>query len=367
MAGRIRVAALVGNLLREEGGAQQLLYDVFSSLPCEFRPTVYYMFGEATFRDDFENAEISVLGIDAESKYDLRAFRRLVELLRRDPPDVLQTNSTVSGPWGRVAARLAGVPRVISVEHTTHGDLRPFARIVNGLTLPLSDDVVGVSSAVVDSLRGWERLLLASRTEIHTIHNGVDVEHFSPPVDRESTVPSPPLVGTVGRLVPAKGYDHLLRAWPRVLDAVPEARLGIAGDGPLRTELEELASDLDVSATVTFTGYRSDPRPVYRRLDVAVFPSVREGFGLTTAQAMATGVPVIASDLPALRTVVGDAGLTVPRENPNALADAIVGLLTSSERRAELGAAGRRRIESRFPIEPTVREYAALYRGDTDD
>lgn len=361
MSPRVRVAALIGNLLKEEGGAQQLLFDVFSKLPGDFEPVVYFMFGEATFREDFEDAGVRVRSLRARSKYDVGAFLRLVGRLRSDAPDVLQTNSTVSGPWGRVAARLAGVPAVVSVEHTVHDGLRPFARLVNGITLPLADEVVGVSGTVVDSFLPWERHLLASRTDIHTIYNGVDVEHFA---DR-SGVRRPsarPVVGTVGRLIPAKGYGDLLRAWPRVTAEVPEARLRIVGDGPLREELEDLADRLGIARSTAFVGYVPDPRAEFRRFDVAAFPSLREGLSLTAAQAMASGVPLVTSDLPSFRTLVDDAGVTVPRGDPAALAEALVDLLSAPGRRAELAAAGRERIAEHFAIDRVVEEYTDLYR-----
>lgn len=362
MSSTVRVAALIGNLLKEEGGAQQLLFDVFSNLPDDIRPAVYHMFGEATFRDDFEAAGVPVHDLDAGSRYEVRAFRRLVARLRQDRPDVLQTNSTVSGVWGRLAARLAGVPRVVSLEHTTHADLPASSRLANGITLPIADAVVCVSDAVADSLPGWERLLLRARTAVQVIHNGVDLDHFTARTDVDDGDAGPRVVGTVGRLIPAKGYGDLLRAWLRVIRAVPSARLRVVGDGPLREELESRAADLGVADAVTFTGYRPDPRPEYRRFDVAVFPSHREGFGLTAAQAMATGVPVVVSDLPALREVVGEAGVTVPRGDSGALGEAIADLLESPARRSELAEAGRARIESRFGLDRTVDRYAALYR-----
>lgn len=355
------VAAIVGNLNKEHGGAQQLLYDVFSRLPDDLEPVVYYMFGPGTFRDDFERAGVRVRPLEARSNLDPRAFLRLVAALRRDRPDVLETNSPISGIWGRIAGTMAGVPCVVSVEHNRHDAYRVAPRLANGLTLPLADAVVGVSEAVTGSLFAWERTLLPGETELVTIPNGIDVEQFSPSARGE--VPGEgPTVGTVGQISRQKGYEHLVRAWPRVSEAVPEARLRIVGDGPLREPLEELAANLGVTGSVTFTGYVADPVPEYRRFDVAAFPSLWEGLPLTLLQAMATAVPVVTSDIRPNRTVIGDGGVTIPVGDEDALARALVDLLEDPDRRSKMGASGRERVRRLYSTRRVVEDYVELFR-----
>lgn len=362
MSDCIRVAGLIGNLNKEHGGAQQLLYDIFRRLPEEFQPRVYHLFGPGTFREDFETAGIPVHHLEAGSNYDLRAFWRLRHRLREDRPDILHTNSPISGVWGRIAAMLVSDLQVVSVEHSVRRAYRIWPRLANGLTLPLADAVVGVSQPAVDSLRSaWEGRLLPAGTEVVSIPNGVDTERFSPGSSNDGAGDDDLIVGTVGRLIDAKGFDRLLRAWPRVIDSVPEARLQIVGDGPKRGELESLAKKLRVDASVAFLGYRANPLPAYRRFDVAVFPSRWEGFGLTVAEAMATSVPVIAADIQSFRHVVGEAGLLVAGANTDALAGTIVDLLEHPERRVRLGAAGRQRVRAHFSADCVACDYAELY------
>lgn len=364
MPDRIRVAAIIGNLNKEHGGAQQLLYDVFRRLPDDFKPIVYHMFGPGTFREDFEASGVPVYHIEAASNYDVLAFARLVRRLRVDRPEILHTNSPISGFWGRIAARLAGVPRVVSVEHNVRRAFRPLPRLANGVTLPLADAVVGVSQPVVDSvLSGWEGRLLPGKTEVASIPNGVDTERFSPANSGDEAADGAPTVGTVGRLVRQKGFDRLLRAWPQVLDSVPESRLEIVGDGPIRGKLEVLAGKLGVDASVSFLGYQADSLPAYRRFDVGVFPSRWEGFGLTVAEAMAASVPVVASDIPPFQHLVGDTGLLVTGDDPTAWAEAITGLLVDPERRGTLGEAGRERIARQFSLDRVGQGYETLYRS----
>lgn len=363
MPDRIRVAAIIGNLNREHGGAQQLLYDIFRRLPDEFEPRVYHLFGPGTFREEFEAAGIPVHHLKAASNYDIGAFWRLVDRLREDQPDVLHTNSPVSGVWGRIAAMLVSDLSVVSVEHSVRRAYRIWPRLANGLTIPLADAVVGVSPPVVEALRSaWEGRLLPAGTRIVSIPNGVDTERFSPGSSNVGAGWDGPIVGTVGRLIEAKGIDRLLHAWPDVIEAVPDARLEIVGDGPMRRGLEELAGRLGVDPSVSFLGYRADPLPAYRRFDVAVFPSRWEGFGLTVAEAMATELPVVASDIPPFRHVVGDAGLLVADQETDALADATLDLLRQPERRVRLGEEARERVQSSFSAERLAGDYADMYR-----
>lgn len=365
----VALAFLIGNLNREHGGAQQLLFDLCSRLPHDFDATVFYMFGEATFREDFEQEGVTVVDIGAQSNYDLRAFARLVARLRDFAPDIIQTNSTISGVWGRVAGSLAGVPVVVSVEHNVHDSYRPFARYANGLTLPLADCAVGVSESVSESLFP-RRLLAAAGTERRMIHNGVDIKRIEAAFDgsaeafeaRTGLNPEASVLGTVGRLSEQKGFDVLLEAFPAVRSRVSDVQLVVVGGGPDRSALEAKASSLGVADAVVFTGYVPSVFPLLPHFDVATFPSRWEGFGLVAAEAMVAKRPVVASDIPALREVVDEAGVLVPPEKPNALGAAIASLFEEPSRRDRLGKAGYCRVTSEFSIERTVEEYVSLYR-----
>jgi glycosyltransferase involved in cell wall biosynthesis len=367
------VSFLIGNLNREHGGAQQLLYDICRRLPSTFEATVYYMFGEGTYRSAFEEHGVSVVDVDADSNGDYQAFVRLVGELRDESPDILHTNSTISGVWGRVAGLLAGVPNLVSVEHNVHDSYRPLARYANGFTLPLADAAVGVSRSVTDSLFG-QRLLSVSGVRRRTIHNGVDIERIEDAftdstrsfTEHTGLDPERPTVGTVGRLCEQKGFDILLEAFPTVQAHANDARLVVVGGGPARDRLEAKADALGVAEDVVFTGYLDSVFPLLPEFTVAAFPSRWEGFGLAPAEAMVARRPVVATDIPAFREVVGEDGVLVQSERPNALGTAIASLLADDDRRRELGEAGYDRVTERFSIDRTVNEYVTLYEELVD-
>lgn len=367
------ISFLIGNLNREHGGAQQLLHDLCTHLPDDkFSTTVYYMFGEGTFQPAFEAAGADVVALQADSNYDPNAFVRLVRALNRNCPDILQTNSPVSGAWGRVAAQLVGVPKVVSVEHNVH-DAYPYKhQIVNGATLPLADAIVGVSAAVVDSIDSIENTWLeaTSQPDRRSIPNGVDIETIDAAQqsaddvldDYDDIERSDTIIGTMGSHTPQKGFENLVHAMTDLRRRYPDLKAIVLGDGPLRSTLEQIAEDEGVADAVTFTGYVEDVYPFLPHFDVGVFPSRWEGFGLVVAEAMAAGVPVVASDIPAFREVVDDAGILVQPDNPSALADAVGDLLDDRSRRKHLASVGRKHAVHQFSIEKAASEYAKLYR-----
>lgn len=366
----IKVSFLIGNLNKEHGGAQQLLYDLCQHLPEKFNLTVYYMFGDGTFRSDFETTGARVVALEANSNYDIRAFTRLIGDLQRENPDILHTNSPISGSWGRVAGRLAGIPHIISVQHAIHDSRDPFARAIDDITLPLADTVVGVNKEVISSFAEWERLFLYN-TDTQTIMNGIDVDWIEAACRSQNTHevlepypidPTDQIIGSVGRHVEMKGYRYLIDAMPSVIRKHPNAKLILVGDGPEREKLERQTKQRNIDSSVVFVGYQSAVPPFLACFDIGVFPSLNESFGLALGEAMAAGVPVIASDIPAFREVVDSAGKLIESGDPEMLADAINDLLDDQEQRNLLARSGHKRIKQHFSIRYTAQKYSELYR-----
>lgn len=200
---------------------------------------------------------------------------------------------------------------------------------------------------------------------VRVVHNGIDTDVFEPRTvggegDRSAEYR---LMTTVSADAPIKGVRYLLRAFAQVRDSV-EAELVVVGEFNEGGDAERLVERLGVGDAVTTHSGISTDRLVdlYASADVAVVPSVYEGFGLPAGEAMACGVPVVATDGGALPEVVGDAGVQVPAEDAGALADGVVELLEDPQRRRRLGRRGRERIVEKFGWERAARETARTYR-----
>ena len=210
----------------------------------------------------------------------------------------------------------------------------------------------------------------------------VNVDRFHPGVDGSAMrerwgVADAPVVACISRLVPRKGQDRLIEAWPEVRQRIPGARLLIVGDGPYRKRLERLATHLNVSDSVVFTGRveHADLPAYYAACDVFALPCRTrragidvEGLGIVLLEASATGRPVIAGDSGGAPDAVdnGTTGVVIP-DRRDALVTAICDLLDDPARRARMGAAGRAWVTDNWTWSVPAGRFAALVRGDDPD
>jgi glycosyltransferase involved in cell wall biosynthesis len=286
---------------------------------------------------------------------DLPATRRwLKRHITAFGPDIVHAHLVHAG--GAVAA-LRLPPSTFRIWTHHHGStLRDQGRRIDGIVDLAArsryDAVVAVSDAVA-------RHLLAcgySPGRLRTIRNGWQGK----PLDAAGG--GRPTVVCVGHLRPEKGHDTLLRAFAIVHRQVPEARLVLAGDGPLRAATEALADQLGIASDVTFLGAVKDVWPVLAAADVFALASRSEPLGIAAIEAMAAGLPVVATAVGGLPEVVEDGvtGRLVPALDPAALAAALVQLLNSRQQRADFGERGRA-AASRMHADRAAVEYFELY------
>lgn len=256
----------------------------------------------------------AVTSMNMRGNRDLPVLERLRATMRAGRCDIVHVHLFRACVYGRIAARLAGVPRVVTTEHslgegyiegrtTNRGN-----RVLYIATERLSDVTVAVSETVRTRLVAWG----VAESNITVIPNGVDFGalRFDPVVRREVRdelrIPQDcVLVGALGRLDPVKQFDVLLEASEPLLGS--DCRLLIVGEGPARSELEALTRQLELAAHVTFAGERSDTARLLAAMDILAAPSSSETFGLSVVEALGAGLPVIYTECPAL-TEVPDRG-----------------------------------------------------------
>lgn len=311
-------------------------------------------------------AETMIIRRHADPTLPPRLWRRFRAL----QPDVVHTHLIHADLYGIPAARLAGVPVVITGRHAANAFRRRLPlRLANMLGWRLITAGVAISDHVAGYMRAVEA---APAGKLHTIHYGLKIPE---PLDRPSAraalraelgLPDEtPIIGMVSRLVWEKGIPNALAAFERVGRAFTEAHLVIAGDGPLRADLEAQAAALDAAARVHFLGWRAEAAPIFAAVDVLFMPSLTEGFGMSLLEAMAQSLPIVSSNVSAIPEVVadGETGLLCPPEDVPALATALGTLLDEPSLRARMGQAGRQRLEAKFSAARMVDETVTLYES----
>lgn len=308
---------------------------------------------------------------------DVFALGELVQLFRRLRPDIVHTHNPKPGVYGRLAARLAGVPAVVNTVHglyATEEDPRFRRAFVYGIERLVStcSDVELVQN--VEDVATLERLRVPRR-KLVLLGNGLDLDRFRPGSadgiararEELGLAENHVAVGMVGRLVWEKGLRELFRAARRLRHARPEVVFVVVGPtDPAKGDAlrpEELVAAVSLG-NVRLMGERKDVERLYPAFDLFVLPSHREGFPRSVMEASACGVPVVASDIRGCRQAVvhGKTGLLVPVRDADSLVRAVVELAGDPYRRRAMGQAGRRLAEAEFDVRRVISRTLEVYR-----
>ena len=351
--------------LAEVGGAQSYVASLLPALVGQFDVTVA-AHGPGPLRDATEAADharfvpLKSVQQPISPMRDLAGFVELLRLLRRERPDILHANSSKAGALGRLAAFLTGVPIRIFTVHgwafAAHSGVSArLYRWADRLVRPLTTTTICVSERELAA--GLAAGTCAAERAV-VILNAVDVTGSprSKPVDRKR-----PLIVSVGRLKAPKDFPTLVRALGKLTPDSFEAV--IVGEGPDRGRLEEEIEALGLGERVRLAGERRDVPELLAGADVFVLSSNSEGMPVSVLEAMAAGLPVVASRVGGVPEQVtdGETGLLVEPGDPDELAAALARLNHDPELRRRLGAAARARAERAFDLEPFRRAHVELY------
>jgi glycosyltransferase involved in cell wall biosynthesis len=287
---------------------------------------------------------------------DISTALKIGKFVRENSIELINAHFAKDYPIAAVASRIAGVPFVI-----TRHVLFPMNRM-HRLFMRDVRYVIAPSNAVAESLRSQK---LFPTEKIVTIRYGLDVEKFPP---REYSVREGFCIGSVGNLDPVKGFDVLIRAAELIAKKKPEVKFKIIGEDRSRDRrnekvLRDLIAKLELGDTIELAGWSDNVADVLASFDIFVSASRSESFGFVIAEAMLSGVPVIATETEGAKEIISDPtlGQLIPIGSADLLADAILELSNDGRKRDDLSKRGRNHVSKNFSLQRTVDETAALY------
>jgi glycosyltransferase involved in cell wall biosynthesis len=311
---------------------------------------------------------------------DLAAFLKLFFFFRKEKFDILHLHTSKAGVLGAIAGRLAGIKKIF---YTPHGhifhkkaaipgvsELPPLKmkilRFLRIISYKLCDKLVALSD---EDKNEQAALRLAPLNKFCVIMNGIDVNSFEKPDKKISCgidIKASKIIGSVGRLSKEKGHDILIKAMPGIIKEAPDTALMIVGDGQEMRELTELAKELDVEGKVLFAGNTGDVRPYLWNMDIFVLPSRYESQGIAAMEAMAAGLPVVASKVGGIPGILDDGkeGIFAEPENPDSFSSSILKLLENDALRKEFAKNTKSRAKRDFSVSTMLSSYEKLYEGE---
>lgn len=356
------------------GGLENGVVNLINHMPAEaYRHAILALTEVTDFRKRIRHPDVQFISLRKPPGHLFKLYPRLYRLFRELKPAIVHSRNL--GPLEAVVpAWAAGVPVRIHGEHGRDvGDLDGSNKTYQWLRRvfnPFVTHFIALSRDLESYLLGPVGI---SPGKVSQFYNGVDAARFHPADDSPAIMgcpfrrPEHWLAGTVGRMQTVKDQTLLARAFVRALEREPglknSLRLVMVGDGPLRAEAQRILSEAGVADLAWLPGERHDVPDVLRGLDCFVLPSLAEGISNTILEAMASGLPVIATHVggnPEL-LVDGDTGQLVPAGDPEAMATALIAYAKAPERAREAGRAGRSTVERRFSMEAMVAAYQGLY------
>jgi sugar transferase (PEP-CTERM/EpsH1 system associated) len=360
------------------GGLENGLVNLINRFPKDrYRHAVVCLAGYTDFRKRIGRDDVQVVSVDKRPGKDFGVHVRLFRLFRELRPDVVHTRNLATIE-AVVPAVCAGVPVRVHGEHgwdvhDLDGSKRKYHYLRRGLA-PLIDRFIALS-------RGLERYLTervgVDPNKIDRICNGVDTDRFRPRSSEESAdspfpwsgvgSTDPVVIGTVGRMEEVKDPLTLVAAFARLKALRPDVhartRLVMVGNGSLRPRVEEELRNAGLAERAWLPGPRDDVPRVLRGLDLFVLPSLAEGISNTILEAMASGVPVVATNVGGNGELVENetTGVLVPPSDPDAMAHAFAAYVEHEDRRRTHGRAARKRALSEFSMNRMVEAYLSVY------
>ena len=354
-----------------EGSRMHGVKRLFSWMIPRFDAARYNVSLVSLRRKDLSEETLESFGVDItylhKSKFDPATLTALLKVIERKQIDILHLHGYGATTFGRLAGAMRRLPTILH-EHANLTDTPWFQKVADASLEPVTDIALAVSQSTADFVVRARRI---PSNKVKVVYLGVPLEDFSrersPDEIRSAReelgiAPGDFALGTVTRLHDSKGNSFLVDAARLVLNARPNAKFFIVGEGPLRQPLEEQARSLGLADRFVFAGFVRDIPRVVSAFDLSVFPSLWEGTPLTVFEALAMGKPIVATDADGLMDVLTNDhdALIVPRRDAPSLAGAVIRMIDEPATRARLGVTAHL-TGKQYDIAAFVRKMEQLY------
>jgi len=347
----------------ELGGAPLIVKQLASRLdPERFEVTVACLGTVGAVAHDLRQMGIATWCLGARSVWDIGVFYRLSRLISHFRPDILHCSLVHANVVGRLTGSLMQVPHIVASLHTAEQGKR-WHLVAENLTCRMSELTICVSDSVANHVHQYSHVPL---WRLRVIPNGIDTQRFADaePIDPKEIglAQGKTTLIFVGRLDPVKRIDLFLRAGAQ-LAAEYDLQLLVVGAGAELSHLEALTAELNLQDQVRFTGPRRDVERLLKMATVFVQPSRWEGLPLSALEAMAAGLPIVATRTTGLIDLIehDKTGLLVPVDNVDELATAIKSVISHPAKVAQLGQAAQEHVHEHFSVDKMVKAYTELF------
>ncbi len=361
------------NYSLDVGGVETLILEICRRLDRRrFQPYIFVFEKNGKLKNEYLDSKIVVCEVDKKKGLDWLLPVKLSKMLKKHNIDIVHTHNPSNWLYGSIAAKLAGIP-IVHTEHTT-SDYDNYHvkrwQVIESILAQFTHTITTVCENVKKHMVEKSGI---SSSKIKVVYNAIDIDNFSVEIDKSKLMQDLSLdencmtMGSVARFYKNKDHKTLLEAFGLALKQIPNLYLLLVGDGPLKPDIEKLADGLNVSKNVRFLGNRRDIPQLLKVMDIFVLSSKREGLPIALLEAMASGVPVIVTDVDGNTEVVIDreTGLVVPSNNAEKLAKAIIKLLADKENADKMAENGKRFVEERFSFCNMVNNYSQIYQSIT--
>lgn len=352
----------------DTGGSEHVVFDIARGLPKnKYRPVVFSIL-KGPLENSLKSAGIETfVSKKSKGKGHIRLLLDISKIIRTHKIDVVLPHHFVSLFYSFWGAKIHRGTKLFFTEHAAMeiAALSLRFRVLSILFLSMSTGCIAISRQIA---KAYETTFKVRPSKIFQIPNGIDLERFNKVIDVRKKrnalgiLPGSAVVGTVANITEVKNHRNLILSFRKVADALSNVVLVIAGSGPLENEMKALSRDLGIAEKVLFLGRRSDVAEIYKVLDVYSLSSFSEGFPLSILEAMASGVPVVATDVSGINEIIQDGknGVLVPSNDPKQLAGALIELLQDKQLRQRLSHRGFETVQSRYSYDKWMEAYDKL-------